>query len=143
MNLTPAVGNSLRGKPCNVFGSDMKVGITKKRGFAYPDLTIACGERKFYDEVRDVLMNPVALFEVLSDSTREFDATEKFREYKRLDSLRHYVMVEPAKKVVIHYERLDDGRWVYEEFSNDTDLLDLRAVGIAIPLLEIYDGIDL
>lgn len=142
-NLSRFVQNRLDGKPCRVFTSSMKVGVTKKRGFAYPDLTAACGERQFYDKVRDVLMNPTVIFEVLSDSTRGFDQGDKFLEYQRLDSLRHYVLVEQAQRRVVHYERSSEGRWTYEALTGPGTTVNLAALAIELPLDEIYHEITL
>ncbi|MBI4910393.1 MAG: Uma2 family endonuclease [Acidobacteria bacterium] len=122
--------------PCRVFGSNMKVGAVKKRGFSYPDLSIVCGEPKFFDDVRDLLMNPVVVFEVLSD--RE----TKFLEYQKLESLRHYVLVEQRAQRVEHYERAEAGRWSYEVLRPG-DLLRLASVGIEVPVGEIYAATDI
>jgi Uma2 family endonuclease len=142
-NLNRFVGNRLADSPCLVFGSDMKVGVTKKRGFAYPDVSVTCGERRYYDSVRDVLMNPIVIFEVLSESTRDFDLGRKFWEYKRLDSLKHYVTIEQRLRFVGHYERQTDGGWRVEELTGENDILRLDAIGIALPLAEIYHRIEL
>jgi Uma2 family endonuclease len=142
-NLTIYVGARLRDSSYDVFGSDMKVGVTKKRGFAYPDLTVTCGERKFFDQVRDVLMNPVAIFEVLSDGTRDFDLGRKFREYKRLESLKHYVTIEQRFREVGHSERQADGSWRSEDFTAEGDIIRLNSIGIEFPLDEIYRRIAL
>lgn len=142
-NLTVSVGNRSRNSNCRVFGSDMKVGVTKKRGFAYPDLSVTCGERRFYDNIRDVLMNPIVIFEVLWESTRNFDLGGKFREYKRLDTLRHYVTIEQRHREVGHSIRQPDGNWLTEELTGENDVLHLTAIGIDLPLSEIYDGIEL
>jgi len=142
-NLAIHAGIRLRGSSCRVFGSDMKVGVTKKRGFAYPDLTVTCGERRFYDNVRDVLMNPIVIFEVLSESTRDFDLGGKFREYKRLETLRHYVTIEQRYREVGHSVRQPDGTWLSEDLTGENDIVHLAAIGIDLPLSEIYEGIEL
>jgi len=121
----------------------MKVGLPKERGFSYPDVSVVCGEPRFYDAVRDVLMNPVVIFEVLSDSTRDFDLGSKFLEYKRLPSLKHYVTIEQQKRFVGHNERQVDGSWRNEDLTGEGDILRLHAVGIEVPLSEIYYRIEL
>lgn len=136
-NLSFATQLALRGRDCQVFGSSMKVGTTKKRGFAYPDLTIVCGKQLFYDDVQDVLMNPMVIFEVLSESTRKFDMRDKLREYSRMGSLRHYVMVEQNIRSVTHYARQEE-RWMYEDLGGEDDVLQLTAIGLELPLREIY-----
>ena len=140
-NLSRFLQNRLDGRPCQVFGSNMKVGATKKRGFAYPDVTVTCGELRFYDDTRDVLTNPTAIFEVLSDSTREFDMAGKFREYQRLESLLHYVLIEPRQRSVTHYERGAQGQWIYVLLSREADVL--RLLDIELPLAEIYHQVEL
>ena len=140
-NLIQFLKNRLSGRSCKVFGSDMKVGTSKKRGFAYPDVTVTCGERRFYDDTRDVLMNPTAIFEVLSDSARAFDLSGKFVEYQRLESLRHYVLIEPKKRSVYCHERGDSGTWSYRALTQEQDVLHL--LDIDLPLTEIYHQVEL
>ena len=140
-NLSRFLQTRLAGRPCKVHGSDMKVGATKKRGFAYPDVTVVCGERRFYDDTRDVLTNPTAIFEVLSDSTRAFDFAGKFREYQRLESLQHYVLIEPRQRSVTHYERGAQGQWIYVLLTAESDVL--RMLDIELPLAEIYHQVEL
>ncbi len=140
-NLSRFLQNRLDGRPCQVFGSNMKVGATKKRGFAYPDVTVTCGELQFYDDTRDVLTNPTAIFEVLSDSTREFDFAGKFREYQRLESLQHYVLIEPRQRSVTHYARGTEGQWIYLLLTAEADVL--RLLDIELPLAEIYHQVEL
>ncbi|MBI4910127.1 MAG: Uma2 family endonuclease [Acidobacteria bacterium] len=142
VNLTGLFLDRLRGKPCQAFNSDMKVGVTKKRGFGYPDLTIACGEQKYLDDTEDLLMNPVIIFEVLSDSTRAFDRGEKFIEYQKLESLRHYVLVEQRFRLVEHFERVEGNEWKYHSLTKDNDVLRLSAVGVEVTVAEIYEGIN-
>ena len=140
-NLSLFLQTRLAGRPCKLHGSDMKVGATKKRGFAYPDVTVVCGERRFYDDTCDVLTNPTAIFEVLSDSTRAFDFAGKFEEYQRLDSLRHYVLIEPKRRSVTHYERGGQGQWIYRLLTAEADVL--RLLDIELPLAEIYHQVEL
>src|SRR4051794_25575592 len=77
-NITAIAVGQLRGSGCRAFGNDMKVRTSSQGLFAYPDLSVVCGDRIFHDENRDVLVNPCALFEILSPSTAWFDRGEKF-----------------------------------------------------------------
>ncbi len=138
VNLVANLHRRLAFGKCRLHTSDMKVGVTKRRGFAYPDLTITCGQRKYYDAVEDVLNNPTVIFEVLSDSTREFDQTTKWDEYQKLESLRHYVLIEQESRWVRHYERLENRRWTFEVLSAPDASLKLAATAIDLPLDEIY-----
>lgn len=140
-NLNCFLANRLDGRPCRIYGCNMRVGLAEKRGFSYPDLSIVCGERKFYDNTRDVLTNPTAIFEVLSDSTRGFNEIEKFEEYQRLPSLRHYVMIDPRRRSVTHYKPADSREWRYLHLTAENDVLKL--LDIELPLTEIYHQVEL
>lgn len=140
-NLSRFLQNRLDGRPCKIYGSDMKVGVTKKRGFSYPDITVASSERQFYDKVCDVLMNPTAIFEVLSDSTRALDLGRKFEEYRKLESLRHYVLVEPNRRLVTHYKLSESGQWILDPLTAENDVVKL--LDIELPLTEIYHQVEL
>jgi len=43
---------------------------------------------------KDVIINPLVIIEVLSDSTRKFDKTGKFELYQRIPSLKEYILIE-------------------------------------------------
>src|SRR3954467_12784536 len=75
-NLATTLGVQLRGTPCKGFSSDMKVRAGDASLYAYPDLTVVCGEPILHDEHGDVLLNPVVIFEVLSRSTEAYDRGE-------------------------------------------------------------------
>src|ERR1051325_9459033 len=68
-NLIISVGVQLRGRPCRVYPSDLKVGVPNSSKFFYPDVSVVCGETRFVDDQKDIILNPVVIAEVLSDST--------------------------------------------------------------------------
>src|SRR5436853_3379827 len=83
VNVITTLNTQLKGKDCGVFSPNMKVYSRLKRDstlkglFAYPDLTVVCGQPLFHDKHRDVLMNPRLIVEVLSNSTERYDRSEK------------------------------------------------------------------
>ncbi len=87
-NLVIEVGTQLKEGPCFVLTKDSKVrsGIvsarTTKGMFSYPDIMVVCGEPEYFDIHQDVLLNPTAIFEVLSPSTENYDRGEKFHRYQ-------------------------------------------------------------
>ncbi len=64
LNAASQLKTKLRGK-CKTFASEMKVWVDAAETFFYPDVTVVCGERKFYKDRRDIVENPVLLVEVL------------------------------------------------------------------------------
>ena len=81
-NLTTLLVNQMKGRPCLAYANDMKVRIEPADACKYPDLMALCGECKFIDERREVLLNPSLIIEVLSVSTEAYDRGEKFALYR-------------------------------------------------------------
>jgi Uma2 family endonuclease len=121
-NISGQLYVQLRGKPCEVFSKDMKVrsGPEPKsrdeiRGlYSYPDLIVVCDEPRFHDEYGDVLLNPIVIVEVLSQSTEAFDRGEKWERYQTwLPSLLEYILVSQTKLQIEHFIRRSNGEWLY------------------------------
>lgn len=133
------LGNRLPSR-CHVYPSDMRVRILKPTRFFYPDVTVVCGEERFADD--DILLNPLVIFEVLSDSTAAFDRGRKFLSYQAIDSLREYVLVSQDEYLVEHYRR-DGGQWLYTVARGIDATLPLAAAECQLSLREIYYQVDL
>jgi Uma2 family endonuclease len=63
------IGQQLRGKPCEVYPSDMRVRVSSTGLYTYPDVVAVCGEPRLLDNQFDTLLNPHLIAEVLSPST--------------------------------------------------------------------------
>ena len=77
-NLVVSLGAQLRGRPCRVYASDMRVKVTTFGMYTYPDVVVVCGQGRFEDTRRDTLLNPTVIVEVLSPSTEGYDRGRKF-----------------------------------------------------------------
>src|SRR5690606_18254945 len=87
------LGRELEGRPCEVFSSDARVRIEATDLDTYPDLSVVCGKPQSADADAHALINPILLVEVLSDSTEAYDRGQKAAHYRRIPSLRAYLMV--------------------------------------------------
>jgi len=101
-----------------------------------------CGRSDFDDEHGDVLINPLIIFEVLSDSTEHDDRGRKFHSYLTIKSLRQYVLVS-TDEYLVEYFRRDGDQWFYSKAVNVEATLALAAVSCELPLREIYYQVDL
>ena len=143
INLAVEAGSKLKGKPCEALSPNMKVRTSSASLFAYPDLTIVCGEPQFHDVKKDVLTNPQVIFEVLSPSTETYDRTTKFQRYRMgNETLTDYVLVSQDKTFVEHFTKRADGNWLYQSFSEMTDVLRIETVDCDLILSEIYDRVE-
>jgi Uma2 family endonuclease len=142
-DLQTALSNGLRNAPVyEVFNSDQRLRVADGGPFFYPDVTVAC-ESSIFD-TDDCLRNPCLLIEVLSPSTRAFDRDEKFRAYRRIASLRHYVLVASDAVRVEHFERLPGGVWaLVGEHEALTGMLSFSDLPVTVPLTEIYRRVSL
>ena len=93
MRLGAAITRLLGDNRCRVAGSDLRIQIARSGPYFYPELSVVCGEPELADDQKDMLLNPVAIFEVLSKSTEAYDRGQKFAQYRRMESLRDYVLV--------------------------------------------------
>lgn len=141
LNIAAALHGQLKGRPCEVYASDLRVHVSPTGLFTYPDVTVVCGEPRFEDALLDTLLNPTLLFEVLSPSTEAYDRGKKFMHYRTLDSLAELVLVAQDEARVERFTRQGDGRWLLSEAEGPSGVLSLPAIGCEIPLPEIYDRV--
>ncbi|HEX8342122.1 MAG TPA: Uma2 family endonuclease [Tepidisphaeraceae bacterium] len=143
-NVIREAGNALKGKPCNVYSGDLRVGVSRHAHYSYPDISIVCGPPEFDpdDKNQTTASNPAVVIEVLSPSTEKYDRSEKFKSYLALPALREYVLVNQSSARIESYYRRDDGQWLFTFVDGLEQTLHIEAVAIDIPLAEIYRGLD-
>ncbi|MGB7441307.1 MAG: Uma2 family endonuclease, partial [Coleofasciculaceae cyanobacterium] len=83
LNLASSLKNHLRGDSCRAFVFDVKVGVSQKGPFHYPDVMVSC-DRQDKDALK-VIYYPCLIAEVLSPSTEGFDRGRKFANYRRIE----------------------------------------------------------
>ena len=104
---------ALRGRPCEAYDADLKLRVPETGLASYADLAVICGPPVPDAEDPNAATNPVLLAEVLSPSTEAWDRGGKFLHYQKLPTLRHYLLIDPNRPGIEHYERLEDGAWRY------------------------------
>lgn len=137
LNLGSELRRVLRDRPCEVYPSDMRVQVTASGLYTYPDVTVVCDPPRFTDDARDTLLNPSALFEVLSDTTEAYDRGGKFEQYRRLDSLQSYVLLSQHRPLVEAFHKQAGGGWVLHE-HNAGGTLHLASLNATLAIDEIY-----
>ena len=138
VNVTVAIGSQLIDRPCMAFSSDMKLGTTNSSLFAYPDLSIVCGEPTFHDEHQDVLTNPTVIIEVLSPSTEAFDRGKKFAYYQLMSSLTDYILIAQDEPYIDHYEKQTDDEWLLHISRGLEARVHIASLDYELLLSEVY-----
>ncbi|MGH9722091.1 MAG: Uma2 family endonuclease [Bryobacteraceae bacterium] len=141
-NLTIELGNKLEGTPCSAFVTDVRLRIPPARVYTYPDISVVCGPPAVAGDRQDTLLNPAVLIEVLPDSTRNYDRGEKFGYYRRIESLRDYLVVEQDAMHVEHHQRQDDGAWTLREYDGPDAEVKFASIGCSLSLARIYRDLE-
>jgi Uma2 family endonuclease len=137
-NIIRALGNQLLDRPCNVYPSDRRVKVSRLGKYTYPDVVVACDEESFDDAENDTLLDPVVIFEVLSESAEAYDRGKKFEHYQYVESLREYLLVSQEPYRVEQFVRRGERDWHYFEYHAAGDVLRLDAAGCELALEDVY-----
>ncbi len=143
-NIVREAGNALKGKPCRVAESNLRIRIPSRPRYVYPDALIICGPLKFdpQDDKRHTILNPRVIIEVLSPSTEGYDRGEKFTQYRQIESFEEYILISQDRPNVESLLRQPDGAWSILNFTGLEIAAKIRCLGLEIPMSEIYAGIE-
>jgi Uma2 family endonuclease len=140
-NLTIRIGEQVRGRGCRVLTSDMRVMAPGYPSYLYPDLAVVCGAPVMGDDQFDILTNPTLLIEVLSPSSSNYDRGEKWEKYRRIESLREYLVVSQDRAHVERYTRQGERFWLLSEAAELAERVELESIGCTLTLSEIYEQV--
>lgn len=137
LNTATELNVALRASPCEVYANDMKVRATPKKYF-YPAVVVVCDEPQFVDEEADVLSNPLVVVEVLSDSTESYDRGFKFDYYRRIESLKTYVLVSQTNINIHIFNKNENGEWSFRGYTSDDKEILIPSLNLRLDINEIY-----
>ncbi len=124
----------LKGGPCTVFMSDMKVrtSFVEKDLFYYPDVVVTCDPA---DTNRLYLDRPRFWLEVLSEDVNR-DRVEKNLVAQRIESMEEFVLVspDPGAPEIIALRRRED--WNPEIVRSAE--IELKSMGLTVSVDELY-----
>jgi Uma2 family endonuclease len=133
----------LRGKGCRQATSNLRVAITPRGPFVYPDASVYCGAPQLLEKFRDTLLHPTVVFEILSKSTEAYDRGAKSAQYRRVESLQEYVLISQTEMRVEVVSRRPEGKWTLAEYVGAEAVAPLASIGIELPLADLYEDIQL
>ena len=135
----------LRGRPCRVYSSDLRVRISATGLATYPDISVVCGPLVRDGKDPNTVLNPILLVEILSESTAAYDRGEKFSHYKQIDTLQEYMLVCPWDKTVEIRTRPEqalansapESGWIAQTYGVDQTVV-LARLGIQFGAGELF-----
>jgi Uma2 family endonuclease len=138
-NIFAGLKQRLRGTACRPYVADLKLRVDAADAYFYPDVMVSChpddlGNQQF-------IANPSLVVEVLSDSTAAYDRGGKFATYRKLESLKEYLIVDIDARRVECFRRTIDNDWLLHDYIGEADC-ELTSLGISLPMAEIFEDIE-
>jgi Uma2 family endonuclease len=140
-NVIRDLSQQVRSRPCRAYGSDMKVRAAAGL-YAYPDASLVCGKPEFLDGIRDTLLNPSLIVEVLSPSTEAYDRGKKFELYQSIPSFREYLLLASDRVHADLYVRQASGLWLRGSAGELDDVLTMESAGCSLKLADLYEKVE-
>lgn len=114
-----ALRSALKGE-CDTYASDTMLYVEAARLSTYADASVVCGPLETKKVVKngrslgEAITIPTVVVEVLSEGTERYDRDGKFQAYKKLASLREYLLVAQEERRIEVYRRDESGQWSFE-----------------------------
>lgn len=133
--------DGVRARGCRSYLSDVRL-RTPGGLYTYPDVMVICGAASLTPDRLETVTNPVVVAEVLSTSTREYDANQKFELYRAIPSLRDYLLIDQYT-VAVEHRFLDDREWRSHTWHLREDEIALTGVPVTVRVAELYELVEL
>jgi Uma2 family endonuclease len=131
-NLYAALHAHLRGTPCRVHGSNLKVRVHDD--FYYPDVFVRCAAERGDPYFKT---DPVLVAEVLSPRTQRYDRGDKRLAYQTVPTLLEYLLISQDRLRVEVLRRGEDN-WKHSVIEDANAVLPLASVGLDLPMGALY-----
>ena len=127
--------------PCRVFMNAMRVEVADDR-YHYPDVVVICSP---IAELDVVARGPCVVVEVTSPSTARIDRGEKLEAYRRIPTLRAYLVVDHRRRrVERHWRNAPSDEWVREEIAGEAPMaVTVPCLDVSLTLDAIYRRVEL
>jgi Uma2 family endonuclease len=124
-----------KGSRCYVFAETFFMKEKAIDSATLPDVMVRCGAM---EPGATSVNDPTVLVEVMSEGSKARDRFEKWAVYQKLPSLRHYVLVERDRAHIETFDRVGEA-WSGVQILDGLEAeLSLPAIGVSVPLAEIY-----
>ncbi len=133
----------LNHKKCLSFQENVMLQMGESGNYFLPDVMLSCHDSDL-DLKNTFLKHPSVIVEVLSDSTELYDRSKKWEQYRKIKSLRYYLLVSQNEYLVNMYHRPNESTlFSYQSFTGLDEAVAFTELGFELSLREIYDRIDL
>ena len=138
-NIYMALRQHLRGSPCRTYVSDVRLHVAAANAYFYPDVMVTCHPADHASRLSK--SEPTLIVEVLSPSTGSYDRGDKFAHYRRIASLKEYVLIDIDRRATDVYRKGADGLWVLHPFSGD-ETVEFASVDLRLAASELFADLE-
>jgi Uma2 family endonuclease len=125
-----------------VYINDVRLWVGQYRFYTYPDVMVIKG-KPIYEGTGTVnVTNPSIIVEVLSQSTRDYDRTDKFKYYRSLPEFQEYILIDQYRFYIAQYFKQEEGQWIFKDYEGEEAVLKLASVNFEISFSDLYERVD-
>ncbi|MBD2777106.1 Uma2 family endonuclease [Iningainema tapete] len=141
LNLSTGLNSTFRQQDYEVFMTDVRLWMPKKRIYTYPDVMVVAGEAEYLNNRTDIIVNPQVIVEVLSKSTQGYDREDKFEAYRTIDTFQEYLLIDQTRIRVEQYSKKGKKQWSLYEYDEEDQAITLTSVPFEISLQDLYNKV--
>jgi Uma2 family endonuclease len=141
-NFYAALNFAFKTEDYDVFMSDVRLWIAKRRIYTYPDVMVVAGEPEYYNNRTDTITNPRIIIEVLSPSTKGYDKSKKFEGYRTIPTFQEYLLIDQTRIYIEHFYKTDNKRWSFSDYGESDVAIGLSSVSFEISVSDIYNKVN-
>lgn len=133
---------AMRGQGYKIYIGDVKLSIPRHRLYTYPDIMVISGVPVYEETGITIVTNPTLIIEVLSNSTHNYDRTNKFKMYRSITTLQEYILIDQYSANIEQFAKNSQSQWVLTECESIQDTLVLNSMAFEMSLESLYEGVD-
>ncbi|MEA5580513.1 Uma2 family endonuclease [Nodularia harveyana UHCC-0300] len=141
LNLSSELNFAFKRQNYRVFMGDVRLWIPQKRIYTYPDVMILAGEPEFFNNRKDIIVNPQVIFEVLSKSTKGYDRENKFEAYRTISTFQEYLLIDQTRIHVEQFSKTGKKQWSLREYDEEDQAIALNTIPFEISLQDLYNKV--
>jgi Uma2 family endonuclease len=138
LNFCKKFPDNINGQDYDTYINDVKLWISQSKIYTYPDIIVIQGEPIYQGKGKITVTNPLVIVEVLSNSTKNYDKTDKFKYYRSIPSFQEYILIDQYSFSIEQYSKQAEGQWIFKEYEGENAVLKLDSVNFEIILKDIY-----
>ncbi|GAX35663.1 Uma2 family endonuclease [Nodularia sp. NIES-3585] len=140
-NLYAALNFAFRQQNYEAFAGDLRLWIPQKRIYTYPDVMILADEPEFFNNRKDIIVNPQVIIEVLSKSTKGYDRENKFEAYRTIPTFKEYLLIDQTRIRVEKFFKTGKKQWSLREYDEEDQAIALNTIPFEISLQDLYNKV--